>query len=49
MVLPTKDGRVLKIRKGTSPQPIHPEMYSTLEIPMEVTKPVKTCRGAPIR
>jgi transposase len=42
VVLPTKDGRVLKIRKGTSPEPIHREIYSTLEIPMEVMKPVKT-------
>jgi transposase len=42
VVLPTKDGRVLKIRKGTSPEPIHREIYSTLKIPMEVMKPVKT-------
>jgi transposase len=42
VVLPTKDGRVLKIRKGTSPEPIHREIYSTLKIPTEVMKPVKT-------
>ncbi len=42
VVLPTKDGRVLKIRKGTTPEPIHREIYSTLKIPMEVMKPVKT-------
>jgi hypothetical protein len=42
VVLPSKDGRVLKIRKGTSPEPIHREIYSTLKIPMEVMKPVKT-------
>jgi transposase len=42
LVLPTKDGRVLKIRKGTSPEAIHREIYSTLNIPVEVMKPVKT-------
>jgi transposase len=42
VVLPTKDGRVLKIRKGTTPEAIHREIYSTLKIPMEVMKPIKT-------
>ena len=42
VVLPTKDGRVLKIRKGTTPEPIHREIYSILKIPTEVIKPVKT-------
>jgi transposase len=42
VVLPTKEGRVLKIRKGTSPEPIHREIYATLKIPAEVMKPVKT-------
>jgi transposase len=42
VVLPTKDGRVLKIRKGTSPEAIHREIYSMLNIPVEVMKPVKT-------
>ena len=42
VVLPTRDGRVLKIRKGTTPEPIHREIYSTLKIPVEVMKPVKT-------
>jgi transposase len=42
VVLPTKKGRVLKIRKGTSPEAIHREIYSTLQIPTEVMKPVKT-------
>ena len=39
VVLPTKEGRILKIRKGPTPEPIHRE---TLKIPMEVMKPVKT-------
>lgn len=42
VVLPTRDGRVLKIRKGTTPEPIHREIYSTLRIAAEVMKPVKT-------
>jgi transposase len=42
LVLPTQDGRVLKIRKGTTPEAIHREIYSTLKIPMEVMKPIKT-------
>jgi len=42
VVLPTQEGRILKIRKGTSPEPIHREIYSTLKIPLEVMKPLKT-------
>ena len=42
VVLPTADGRLLKIRKGTTPEPIHREIYSTLKIPAEVMKPVKS-------
>ena len=42
VVLPSKEGKVLKIRKGTTPEPIHREIYSMLEIPAEVMKPVKT-------
>jgi transposase len=42
VVLPTADGRMLKIRKATTPEPVHKEIYTTLQIPMEVMKPVKT-------
>jgi len=42
VVLPSTDGRVLKIRKGTVPEPIHREIYTTLKVPLEVMKPVKT-------
>ena len=42
VVLPTKGGRVLKIRKGCAPEPVHREIYQTLRIPSEVMKPVKT-------
>ena len=42
VVLPTTDGRVLKIRKATVPEAIHREIYATLRIPAEVMTPVKT-------
>ena len=42
IVLPTTGGRVLKIRKATTPEPLHREIYTTLRIPAEVMKPVKT-------
>ena len=42
VVLPTQNGKVLKIRKGTTPEPMHREIYATLGIPAEVMKPVKT-------
>jgi transposase len=42
VVLPTDNGRVLKIRKGSSPEPLQREIYQTLKIPLEVMKPIKT-------
>jgi transposase len=42
LVLPTPDGRRLKIRKATTPEPVHRDIYATLRIPVEVMKPVKT-------
>jgi hypothetical protein len=42
VVLPTADGRALKIRKGTTPEPIHRDIDSTLKVPTEVMKPVKS-------
>lgn len=42
VVLPTGDGRALKIRKGTTPEPVHRDIYSTLKIPTEVIRPVRT-------
>ena len=47
VVLPTGDGKVLKIRNGTTPEPIHRDIYSTLKIPIEVMKPVKTWEEIP--
>ena len=34
VVLPTTDGRVLRIRRATVPEPPHREIYATLGIPM---------------
>jgi transposase len=44
IVLPTTGGRVLTVRKATTPEPVHREIYDTLRIPAEVIKPVKTWR-----
>jgi transposase len=42
VVLPATSGKVLRIRKGSTPEPIHREIYRTLQIPVEVMNPVKT-------
>jgi transposase len=42
VVLPADNGRVLRIRKGSTPEPQHREIYEVLGIPDEVMKPVKT-------
>ena len=42
IVLPTACGRVLKIRKATTPEPEHRKIYATLRLPAEVMRPVKT-------
>ena len=42
VVLPASNGDVLKIRKGSTPEPRHKAIYATLQIPTEVMKPVKT-------
>jgi transposase len=47
VLLPTGNGKVLKIRKGTSPEPVHRDIYSTLKIPCEVMKPIKTWQETP--
>jgi len=42
VLLPASNGDVLKIRKGSTPEPRHKAIYATLHIPSEVMKPVKT-------
>jgi len=46
VVLPTSTGEVLKIRRASTPEPIHREIYRTLQIPEEIMTPVKTWHGA---
>ena len=42
VVLPASNGDVLKIRKGSTPDPRHKAIYATLGIPAELMKPMKT-------
>jgi transposase len=42
VVLPASNGDVLKIRRGSTPEPRHKAIYATLDIPAEVMKPVRT-------
>jgi transposase len=42
VILPAIDGRILKIRKASTPDDVHREIYRVLQIPHEVMKPVKT-------
>jgi transposase len=42
IVLPTDDGRVLRIRKGSTPEPAHTELYELLDIPKEIIRPTRT-------
>jgi len=42
IVLPATNGQTLRIRKGSTPDASHREIYRTLQIPAEVMKPVKT-------
>jgi transposase len=42
VVLPTATGLTLRIRKGTTPEPEHREIYSTLQITSEIMPAVRT-------
>jgi len=42
VVLPTDKGSVLRIRKGSKPEPQHVELYDLLRVPHEVMAPVRT-------
>jgi transposase len=48
VVLPTANGDVLRIRKGSTPEPRHLEIYRTLGIPSQLMKPVKRWARRPI-
>jgi len=42
VILPTLDGRLLKIRKASTPDDVHRDIYRDLQISPEIMKPVKT-------
>jgi transposase len=42
VVLPATDGRTLRIRKSSTPDAIHRELYRILQMPAEIMRPVKT-------
>jgi hypothetical protein len=42
VVLPASNGDVLKIRQGSTPEPRHKAIYTTLQIPAEVMTPGRT-------
>ena len=42
VVLPTTDRGTLRIRRATNPGPRHRDIYSTLAVPEEIIKPIRT-------
>lgn len=42
VVLPTQEGPVLRIRKSSSPEREHAELYRLLDVPDEMMRPVRT-------
>ena len=42
IVLPTDGGKLLRIRKGMTPEPMHLELYRLLGVPPEIMHPIKT-------
>ena len=42
IVLPTDGGRILKIRKATTPESEHHELYRLLNVPEEIIRPQRT-------
>jgi len=47
IVLPTDGGRVLRIRKATTPEPEHAEIYRLLKVPAEIIRPQRTWSTPP--
>lgn len=46
VVLPTESEGMLKIRKGSTPEPVHRDIYATLQVPLEVMVPIRTWTAA---
>lgn len=47
IVLPTDEGKVLKIRKGTTAEPEHLRLYRLLKVPFQIIRPQKTWTTPP--
>jgi transposase len=47
IVLPTDGKKILQIRKGTTPEPEHIELYRLLEVPTEIMRPQRTWTRPP--
>jgi transposase len=45
VVLPTEGGKELRIRKGSTPEPVHRELYDKLAVPAEIIRPRKSWSG----
>jgi len=48
IVLPTDGGRILKIRKGTTPESEHRDLYRLLNVPEEIIRPQRTWIAPPM-
>jgi transposase len=48
IVLPTDGGRVLRIRKATTPEPEHMMVYRLLNVPAEIIRPHRTWSTPPL-
>jgi transposase len=48
IVLPTDGGRVLRIRKATTPEPEHMMVYRLLNVPAEIIRPRRTWSTPPL-
>jgi hypothetical protein len=46
VALPIDDGRVLRIRRATKPEPEHLQLYRQLGVPPEILRPIKTWSAA---
>ena len=42
VVLPTNRGAVLRIRRSSTPEPEHRELYELLGVPLEVMRPQRS-------
>ncbi|MCP4306439.1 MAG: IS1634 family transposase [bacterium] len=48
IVLPTSSGAILRIRKSSTPEPEHREIYRLLDLPERIIKPVQSWSESPV-